>query len=376
MFEGLRDEDVRDLDPDDLVDFVKRAGWVFQEHHGPATFYRTKAGMEVLLPRVRHSKFYSQRVRELLEAIVDDLGIEESSVYNDVRYARCDITRLKAVSSRVNDTLPPADYQSLVNGGTDIWEDAVKRTLGSRVDQRHYWDAAGFGHTERSSFVFTLCSPPVLHRGQFPLTREGQALTAARKVTVRLRESIRATRSALTAFQQGDDYAFEKVESDLVTTATCEGLSKAIKPFESVTCFVNEVGLPGVALTPPTSVAFRGADAGPLKIAANDLDDTKLDEPRDDAVSGYIMKCERERKDEEGVVTIKTLMEDRNGQQTVRISLGPEDYDRATRMHVAKVEVEAKGMLSQDTKTTWSLQNARIRRRPSANWDEGQGSTD
>ena len=366
MFESYSDDELRCLGPDLLSEYLVNAGWTFQGNYGPNAYvYSARSGNEVLVPTLPDSRLYPSLVRDLLESVADESGTEGGELFHNIKYARHDIARLRAETSDSRHTLQPVAFQDLVKGAKMIWESVVSKTLGTKSKKnRRYWESAGFGQTEPGSFVVTMFSPPVNIDAQLGLEPEDQEVSDARLVTDAMSKSITATRAALTDFKSGNSRAFhrENAEGTGITRATCTGLRFALTHFLSVDYQVTRSLSPTSGPTPTESVLFNSGDAEPLKSASDIIERWDFSDPEYVDLSGIIIGTNRNLNDEDGKVTMKAeLPYDRGGRLgTVKLFLGDDQYDLASRSHSRRKLVDAIGVLEQESPNVWLLRDATI----------------
>lgn len=363
MFDAYNDSELQRISPQLLRDYLRGAGWVFHEPYGAyASIFAAPSGVKALVPSLQESEFYPTRVRELLSAIVAADNLSEPALFNDLRYHGRDVTRLIAPTDPGRDTLPPREFNRLASGARQVWEDAVRAVGMDSAQEEEYWAAAGFGHTEPGSFVFTMCSPIVTTLdGQLGLMPEGQAQSSARKVTSQLRESVQATRAALTELKGGNDDAFDKASERGITLATCQGIGKTVESSNEVRWVIGESGGPGFPTMQHSTVMFENSEATLLDQAAEVIRrEGWVSEPAVAELFGYINNFRKPQHDEEAKATMKTLIQGAQGEQTVHVVLGPHQYETAWRLHKSDQNAAAKGMLVRTGAKTWEMRDTRI----------------
>lgn len=371
MFEAYDDNALQRISPQLLRDYLQGAGWVFHEPYGAyAEIYRAPSGKMALVPALQESEFYPIRVRELLAAIATADNLNEPALLNDLRYHGRDVARLIAPTESERDTLPPSEFNSIASGAQEVWEGAVRALGLSASQQAEYWDTAGFGHTEPGSFVFTMCSP-ILMKLEEQLGLMPEEKSTARRVTVQLRTSVVATRSALTQLQNGNDDAFDKATERGITLATCQGISKTVAQLEEVRWEIVEAGWPGYPIRERAKVAFHRSDTPLLDQAAEAIKREKwVVEPSTVKIVGYINAFKKPQHKEEGDATMKPVdwsgpsIQGKPGEQTVHIVLGLDQYEIAWNLHKADQNAIALGTVVQTGPKTWYLRDSQISQAP------------
>lgn len=372
------DEELRGYSPEQVAGYLDKLGWSADGNFGEyGTFYRAPSGERALVSAKPRSIKYPSRVQEVIVLVAEEHGYSLDTVYRDLRYLRHDIARLRASSHRGGNTLLPDEFASLAQGAKTLINDAIDAALTDNDDRRRYRDAMiGIPAVERGSFTIPMIGPSIPFAVQPGLLSSSDAgstvqpkLPVARRVTEMLRNSVLATRNAVDEYKNGNHDAFADAENKSIRRSTCVGLYDALGSLNRVRCEILESVLPGMRLKPPFGVTFASDDAEPLHYASDFIRKSKWVNTDQVEVNGYIRRCDKRRQDEEGKVTLKVLMADFEGEQTVHMQLGPDQFDLAVDLFRTNADVEAIGWLEQRGKTVWNLEDARVRRRTSSDWD-------
>lgn len=360
MFEEFNDAELLNLRPERLVEYLSRAKWTEQETLGShARLYLTPSGIEVRVPTHQDLRDYPRAVREVLEFVAEESGLDPKVVLHDIQFVRRDITRFAAVTEGDDAMIGIDALPRLIKGARDTVRGAASLALNNSSEERKYLKDAKFGPTEQGSYVVTVLSPPLQLEEQFTMFDN---LPPARRVTYSIQKAISETRNAVTRLREGDDKAFDNAAELGITSQTCRGLYSVVSPFDSVRCRITAASLSLSPSPAPLDATFALSDASFLKEAAKELRDKELADRPDTRLIGYIKTFDRGEQDEDGKATMKTLMGDPEKIHTVHMMLNPEQYDLANDSHLRRAYVEARGMLKQATANTWWLQDATIQR--------------
>ncbi len=362
MFEEFNDAELRALRPERLIEYLGRSNWTELEAVGNhARYYRAPSGFDVLVPTRQDLRDYPRAVREVLEFVAEEGGMDPGLALHDVQFVRHDITRFKADTEEGQTVIGLDALPSLISGVRDTVKGATTLALSNKTEEEKYLKGAKFGPTEQGSYVVIVLSPPFLLEEQFSMFDDPPP---TRKVTNSIRKTVGATRSAVTRLRNGDDSAFDNANELGITAQTCQGLYNALSPFESIQCRISAARL---LLTPspaPLDTTFARSDARFLKEAAIELREKELSEKQDERLIGYIKSFRRGERDEDGKATMSTSFIDSRRLQTVHMMLDPRQYDLANELHLKRAHVEAKGRLKQASRNTWWLHDATIHEVP------------
>lgn len=358
MFEAYSDDELREVPPGQILEYLSRSNWTELETVGDrAQYFRAPSGYDVLVPLRQNLRDYARAVRELLDFAAEEAGEDSKAVLHDVRFVRHDITRFRAVNGEEEATISLDALPNLIGGVRDTVKAAAMLASISDTEKQKYLDSARFGPSERGSYVVTVLSPPFQLDAQFTMFEDPPP---ARKVTNSIRQAIGATRSAVTRYQQGDDSAFDNGHNRGITSQTCRGLYDALEPFDSVDVRISSARLLMTPSPAPFEVTFDRSDASALMVGSELLRQDELSETPDARLVGYIDSLDHGGRDGNGQAAMETSMVVPETKQTVHMMLDPKQYDLANDLHLKRVHVEARGTLKQASTNTWWLHDATI----------------
>ena len=362
MTEKYTDAEVRNVQPERLLDVLNQFGWTELEVIGNhARIYRSPSGEDVMVPTRQDYRDYPRAARDVIYCIAEESATMPDTVYNSVRYPRYDVTRLGTDTGTGHFMIGMDAMANLVGAVRTLVHDAAKSALRVHSDRQHYLANAKFGPSEHGSYVVTVFGPQFRLEEQFSMF---ETPPPTRRVTNALHRAIDSTRTAVSQLKNGNDKAFDNAQESGITTKTCEGLFAAVAPFESINCRITHATLHLSPSPAPLNVTFTHEDARFLKEAADELRRNELQEDVERRVIGYIRTFDRGEQDEEGKATMKALLDDSRPKQTIHMMLDAEQYALANDLHIKRTEVEARGALKQSTKNTWWLENPVIREVP------------
>ena len=365
------DEELAGIRLTDLVGYLDGNGWsrtgTFGDH---GWVYEYETGGEIIVPKHEDVADYAFAVRNILRGIARLHGNEPTVAYHDVRFQRHDIIRIQAVDTDSDsDTITPDAASDLFIGAKRLWEGSVKSSLGNTDAAKEYWEQARFGQTERGSYVVTMLSPPVYLGQQITFGTVPSEPPPTRKVTNSIRTAIQQARSIATEVRRDGDAAIERAHAQGVKVGAFEAIEKMIEPFQTVSCTITESNIDPTVTRDPSVTRFEQQDVPILKDVTAGLKELELREPMDQTLNGYILRCERRRESEIGKLTLHVLMPGLNTVQTVHTEVGDEEYRLALEVHGLNKTIDAKGKLKQTAKSTWRLEDAKIRRSRALDWD-------
>ena len=353
-------DDLSTVSLDDLVKYIVDNGWVKTYAYGQnAYIYCKKDAPEILVPRSEDLRDYAEAVRDIFETFGWVAGEGKDSVRYDVKFPNRDVIYLRAQPPG------PDDGTININLGFDLFKGAyhlLKSGVSSCLDDKEaktYLEQASWGLTERGSYVVSILSPSI------------RDVPSARDVTTHLERAIEAARIASTEFQKVGDKAFDGIQNKGVTYSLCKWLANTIKPSGALDISFS-LAAPPFQRDQHPNWRFDQNDHEPLEKALKRLQSVEQADPKQSAVSGYVVTCKRRmpKRDENqitftaggGEITLRVLMPDDNKRQhNVIIKVSEELYKLALEANGEMKEVKARGRLQQRGDTTsWDLHNALI----------------
>lgn len=371
MTQSHIDQDLTLLQSARIVEFLDAEGWAVRHDagYGPdASVFAHRTGAEVIVIRNQSDRFYAHVVHNMLETVAEVNGTSYQSVCQAIRYLRRDTIRFRVADE---DAVRPNDFADLTKGAYTTWKAAVNAVLTGSNERKRYWRDARVEQTERGSFVVPLVSPLLLNTEQLNLWAPDDGDLPYRSVTRVFQRNLVAARGSLDMALNGGSLSVEEARQQGVTLKVCEGLLRAIKPFQKVDCRISESPLPRRTTRPPTAVTFKQVDVQLLKEAVSRMKLKHHPEARKTSVSGYLQTFKHVVDSEDHQATMK-IYRGTNETQTINILLDKEQYNLAFLLHRDEEQVDAIGTLEKTGVRTWVMREARIRRsRAGEGWDEG-----
>lgn len=365
------DEELGAIRLTDIVRYLDGNGWTRTGKFGDNGWvYKYQTGGEIFVPKYEEVADYGFAVRNILRSIARIHGNDTTVAYHDVRFQRHDIIRIQAVDPDTEgETISPDAASDLFTGAKQLWEGSVKASLGNSNEAKTYWQQARFGQTERGSYVVTMFSPPVYLGQQITFGTVPSEPPPTRKVTNSLKTAIQHAKSTVSKVRLEGDAAIERAYEQGAPVGAFEAIGKMIEPFQTVNCTITESNIDPTVASEPSVTRFEQQDAPVLKKVVDGLKELELREPMDQTLNGYILRCERRRGSKIGKLTLHFLIPGVKTVQTVHTEVGDEEYRLALDVHGQNKTIDAKGKLVQTAKSTWRLDDAKIRRSLTEDWD-------
>ena len=339
------------VSPAALVAYAQSEGWARMETYGEHSDVYAADGLpEIIVPRTAMLGDYPQVVTQLINIFAEAASADAPAVYRDLVTADRDVVRIRAVSADPDGSVSVEDGLQMVQGAHEILLAAACSLKnpqplyrgGANKEASQFLKQARLGQTEQGSFVVTLLTPAI----SMPMRRSlwndviSEEFPPERKITARLAEALEAARLASEQVVGGKSDAFQDSVQLGVSANLCDGIVMAAEPFSAV-----EISL-SWARTRPMEKArnvthFNDDDVVRLREAARTFRER---EPRPDTeLFGFIHLLKRPPSDDDGSVTLRTLLD---GQmQSVSATLKQSDYDRAIQAHRLKYPVILAGDL-------------------------------
>ena len=270
MYETYTDDQIRQLSPEHVVEFLVRKGWTFQEPFGDYGYvYASPSGEEVFVPIRQQARGYPLRLRELLEMVADEQDVAVDLVFQEILSDRRDIIRFQATTGEGQRLIGVEDLPGLTLGARTVIKDVVQASPIEDNEREQYLQAAKFSLSESNSYGVTMFSPPIPVEAQHRLASTEVEPSSVRKVTHAFCRSIRAARQAINDLRDGKDDVFTNASDRGIRVKTCEGLTQMIGTFEAINCHVEQSHLPSSPLQ--STVSFTHSDVEYLEQVTHNL---------------------------------------------------------------------------------------------------------
>ena len=362
----IRDADaLRAVSPAALRAYAIAAGWSKLESYGDhSDVYAGDEVPEILLPRTELLGDYASVVSRLITTFARLAATDELSLYRDLVTANRDVVRVQ-VGENDDGSVSVEQGVDLVTGARDLLlaaacalhEPQPLYRAGANQTANELLDSMRLGQTEHSSFVVALWTPIVPLPLQIPLLAEHAAIErqpAARRLTYRLTEALKAVRTATEYTIEGNGDAFIDGVEQGISANLCEALVKLIGSFLTL-----DVSVTWARTRPMPSVRevvrFARSDTPVLLEAARLF---RLREPQfDSQLFGFVQRLKRNQTEDDGAITLNASLDGRR--VSVTVVLRQSDYERAIRAHGDKALVGVRGDLERAGQR-WRLLNARV----------------
>lgn len=362
-------ESLRAISPAALTAYARAEGWSRTDVYGPhADVYEGDGRQEIVLPRTDRIGDYASLVSRLISIFAEATGRDELSTYRDLLGADHDVVRVRAIGTDGDGSVP-------LDAGVEIVTQARNMLLaaacaarspqpfyraGANREANDYMRRVRLGQTERGSFVVTLLAPvpPQLQPHLDPTWANLEEEPLERQVTRRLVAALEASRAAVGKALSGDPVAFESAVSCGVSANLCEAVANLVEQSRGLDVRVTWARTrPGPEAR--RDITFSESEAPILQEAARTF---RLRQPKEDVtLFGTVHKLKRDPSEEEGVIALKAMVDDKP--QAVNVSLDRANYSIAVRAHDGKAPVIVKGDLVR-VGQRWQMTNASVREIP------------
>jgi hypothetical protein len=358
-------EALQAITPASLAAYAKAEGWRRAEAYGNhSDIYTAEGKPEIVIPRTNGLGDYPSIVEQLIRIYAREAQSDELALYRDLTGADCDVIRVRAAGAEDDGSVAIDAGVDIVARSRDMLLAAACSVIsprpvyraGANREANEYMQRVRLGQTERGSFVVTLFAPtpPQLLPVQGELHDRSDE-PFERQVTHRLIDALEAAKEAVEAANSTDTSGLlKRLVGRGVSANLCEAVAGLIDQSDGLSISLTWA-LTRPALRPRSHVAFSRSDGGILREIAR-LNREKESRP-DQTLLAYVQKLVRSLDDEEGEVTLKTLIDERN--QSVFAILDKEDYALATQAHTNKAFVIATGELHR-VRQRWHLRDASI----------------
>lgn len=357
---GLDARAMRAISPAALVAYVRTEGWRPVERYGETSdVYENGSRPELVVPRTTRIADYERVVARLIEFLADEGDREPLAVYRALTTADRDAVGLR-VEEADDGSLPLRSGRDLVSGAWDLLlavacslkqPQAVYR-LGANVEAAGIMDGFRLGQTEQGSYAITLLTPALPP----PLFRDAadRGAPAARRLTLRLEEALKAARGATERATVGESSDLADSVRIGLSSNLCDALARLVAPFATLDLDITWAQTRPVDLQPPR-FRFARSDAPVLREAATALRDRA---PRpDERLHGFVSRLSRSESEETGAIGLRATVDGQH--RSVQVVLARSDYERAVDAHKARAMVEIHGDLER-LGQRWRLLNPRI----------------
>ena len=323
-------------------------------------------GEEVLVPAAEHFADYALRLSEIIKILSQAENRDGHAILRDIGLTGYDLLRVR---------LPEAaeDGSVSIDTGVTLFQEAHNLLLaaacstvrpqrffraGRNQQAAEYMRGVRLGQTEQGSFVANLLSPvpPILAAGPPALFDTAPEEPFERQVTRKLVSSLRSTRAAIVAVNQGDDIqAFEQKIAQGISANFCDAITSllGVENGKALDISVSWAAIRS-AKESRAQVRFVASDLPILREASRTLKDRQ--EHPDERIEGYVTSLAREQSEHQGRVTLKAFVE--GAIRSIRADFSPADYGRITDAHNRRLVVSLEGDLRRDGQR-WTLHNPR-----------------
>lgn len=355
---------LRAITPDALRAFARHEGWVRLEPYGPHAdvYVRGQGGAEIIIPRTVQLGDYANVVARLIEEFSAVTERDEMVTYRDLVGADRDVIRVRAFGAEDDGAVQIDAGVGIVSGARDMLLAAACAThnpqpyyrAGANRDAIEYMRRVKMGQTEHGSFIVTLFTPAIPPQVQSPQLFNDKDWAsiddepADRMVTRRLVEALEASREATELARIGEGGAFEDRVRAGVSANLCEAVAGLIDQTQRL-----EIGVTWARSRPTPEVfrriSFSKNDFEILREAARTF---RLRQPKENVILyGPIHKLKRSPTEEQGEITLKTIVDGRL--QSVSARLSDVAYSVAVRAHDDKREVIMTGDMKRVKQRWW-----------------------
>jgi len=344
-FEALRPEDVRV--------FLENSGFVaVAEDSRRADIWvneKLAPDIELLVPRTAAVRDYSLRLAELFSLLSRLWNRDALEIVREVSMTGADLIRLRRPSFNEADaSIRLRDGAALVTTALEMVGAAAcsavvpTAVLPSRRPNQalDYMRRVELGQSERGSYVVSIISrvAPLLTPGT-PSLFEFIDQPFPRRVTTTLASALAATRAAADEVARDGNFSvFEDLVGRGLSANLCDTLGRMVEQEEaSAPVNINLIWARSLPVAPdtPSEFTFIPSEVPLLKDAAAYLR-SREPEPRV-LLTGVVTDLHREPRDQEGEVTITTILEGKP--RKLRVPLPGADYQAALDAHGERLPV-------------------------------------
>lgn len=362
MKASIRDLEVlKSVQPLELATYLRANGWhQFDEVSNRASFWTLNEGKpsnyEILLPLTRDVIDFPARIGEILQTLEVVEQRSQLEILNELATTAADVISLRVRS------VEAADGSVLMDDGVDLFQharDMMMSAACAAVEPKaqfqtrkpkeaiEYISKLRVGQTERGSYVVNIISrvaPTLESDTLFPTEPYEQTQPFERVVVQTLAKALLATQSAAEhSAISGNLEPFNNAIHEGVSANLCESIVGMSKSGGEAGL---SVGLRWARTRPvydflPREVSFT-PDAMPFIEEAGRL--FRETPPREGfEVGGYVVKLAREEGEEQGTITIASLVEGKS--RKISVDLSGEDYHLAVQAHDEVIPVICYGNL-------------------------------
>lgn len=350
------------MSPLDVGIYLRAHGWSSEGTSDAFMRYtRGKNGtrLELEVPRSTGFRDFHLRMAEVLTGLARDEQRSQLEILEEIRATSADVVRFRLAGPDVQGgTILLADGATLVERARDAMLASAcatvqrRATFGPRApdDANEFLKRIRLGSPERGSFVVKLLSPvaPLLSSADSgSLFPEMLPAPFERRAVETLMKASRAVVAAAVEAQATGSLApFEAAVAEGASANLCESLSAVLNAGSYAELEVSV----GWALNRPSPTgvpATVGISADTAKLLASAAQGLRARAPRDDfELEGYVVALDNEHVGQApGTAVIAAVVEPGSGPRRVRVSLGPEAYQRAHQAHGSTARVGCQGRL-------------------------------
>jgi hypothetical protein len=363
------------IDPPQVVAYLRARGWrqrkSFCEEKASLWLAPAEAAdVDVLLPRRKTLGDYELRMNDLLRGVAKAEGRSWTEVLQDLALVNADVLRL-CVSDVDGDgiTVPFRSSIKLLRSVQDIFEAAALATLEKRpfftnrkVERvKEYIAQLRLGHTEHSSFVFTIASPlPVPEDKDEP----GEAASCStvedpfeRQVTRTLMKALEATKKAAESGKgEGILEAFQSVVKDGVSANLCDAIAHVMNmsPGRGIELSMSWAACRAKPQGVPNKVGFRKESVQIIEAAGDAF--WGMSKDYDTKIEGMISALETRGREGRPVASIMGYIH--GHAQMVRAAFGEEHARELMLAYDQRLLIKCEGDLIREH-DQYVLKNAR-----------------
>lgn len=358
---------IRDLEvlnavqPLEVATYLRANGWhQFDEVSNRASFWTLNESKvedyEILLPLKRDVRDFPARIGEILQTLEVVEQRSQLEILNELATTAADVVSLRVSSVEASDgSVLIDDGVSLFQHARDMMMSAAcaavepKAQFQTRKPKEaiEYLGKLRVGQTERGSYVVNIISrvaPTLESDTLFSTEPYEQSQPFERVVVQTLAKALMATRSAAEhSAISGNLEPFNNAIREGVSANLCESI---VGMSNSGGEAGLSVGLRWARTRPlhgqfPREVSFSPDTMPFIEEAGRLFRDTP---PREGfEVEGYVVKLAREEGEEQGTITIASLVEGKS--RKINVDLSGEDYHLAVQAHDEVIPVVCYGNL-------------------------------
>lgn len=321
---------------------------------------------EALVPAAAHFADYAIRLNEIIAILSRVENRDGRAILRDITLTGYDLLRVRLPEASEDGSVSIAAGVTLFHEAHNLLLAAACAAVrpqrffraGRNQQASDYMRRVRLGQTEPGSFVANLLSPvpPILDAGQRTLFDTAPEEPFERQVTRKLASSLRSTREAIAAVDQGKDIqAFEQKIPQGISANLCDAITSLLG-VENGKMLDLSISWATIRNAKESSMQarFMASDLPILREASRTLKDRQ--EHTDERIEGYVTNLAREQAEHQGRVTLKAVVE--GAMRSIRADFSPADYGRITDAHNRRLVISLEGDLRREGQR-WTLHNPR-----------------